>query len=235
MSDQRPTYLLAGGRGGGDMTQILKLVFRDIGVPSPTIAYVGAANGDNPGFMRMMSGMLKGVGGGKFVLAPTVDDKADIKKTIKTIESADAVFVSGGDVEAGMQVLERRGIAGMFADLYRQGKFMFGVSAGSIMLADRWVRWRDPDDDSTAELFSCLGVAPVICDTHGEGEGWEELRAAVGLSPEGTLGYGITSNTCLRVLPNGRVEALAGPVARYVRRSGSVVKRTDLTPGPAQA
>ena len=235
MSERRPIYLLAGGRGGGDMTAILRLVFRDIGVPSPTIAYVGSASDDNPAFFERISGMVKGAGKGKFVLAPTCDGKADIKKTVKTIESADAVFVSGGDVEAGMQVLERRGIAGIFAELYRQGKFLFGVSAGSIMLAEKWVRWRDPDDDSTAELFTCLGVAPVICDTHGEGEGWEELRAAVSLRPEGTLGYGITSNTCLRVQADGRVEALAGPVARYVRRGNEVLKQPDLKPAPGNA
>jgi cyanophycinase-like exopeptidase len=212
------------------MAAILKLVFRNIGVASPTIAYVGSASDDNPGFFQRISGMFKSAGKAKFVLAPTIDEKADIKKTIKTIESADAVFVSGGDVEAGMQVLERRGIAGIFADLYRQGKFFFGVSAGSIMLADKWVRWRDPDDDSTAELFDCLGVAPVICDTHGEGEGWEELRAAITISPEGTMGYGITSNSCLLVQPDGKVEALAGPVARYLSRGKKAVKQPDLVP-----
>ena len=230
MPERRPIYLLAGGRGGGDMTAILRVVFRDIGVASPTIAYVGSASDDNPAFFQRISGMVKGAGKGKFVLAPTVDEKADIEKTVKIIESADAVFVSGGDVEAGVQVLESRGIAGIFAELYRQGKFFFGVSAGSIMLADKWVRWRDPDDDSTAELFNCLGVAPVICDTHGEGEGWEELRAAIALSPEGTVGYGITSNTCLRVDPDGKVAVLAGPVARYLRRGKSVVKQPDLVP-----
>ncbi len=230
MPDRRPVYLLAGGRGGGDMTAILRVVFRDIGVPSPTIAYVGSASDDNPGFFQRIAGMVKGPARAKFVLAPTVDDKADIKKTVKIIESADAVFVSGGDVEAGMQVLEKRGIAGIFAELYRQGKFFFGVSAGSIMLADKWVRWRDPDDDTTAELFACLGVAPVICDTHGEGEGWEELRAAISLSPEGTIGSGITSNTCVRVDPDGTVASLAGPVARYVRRGKAAVKQPDLVP-----
>jgi len=230
MPDLTPVYLLAGGRGGGDMTAILESVFRDIGVASPTIAYVGSASDDNQGFFRMISGMFKPAGKTRFIFAPTVDEKADIKKTVKTIESADAVFVSGGDVEAGMEVLERRGIAGIFADLYRQGKFFFGVSAGSIMLADKWVRWRDPDDDSTAELFACLGVAHVICDTHGEGEGWEELRAAIALSPEGTMGYGITSSACLRVDPDGKVAALAGPVARYVSRGKKAVKQPDLVP-----
>ena len=45
------------------------------------------------------------------------------------------------------------------------------------MLARRWVRWTDPHNDDSAELFPCLGFAPVFCDTHGEGDGWGELRA----------------------------------------------------------
>jgi len=45
------------------------------------------------------------------------------------------------------------------------------------MLSKEWIRWRDPDDDATAEFFPCLGIAPLICDTHGEQDGWEELQA----------------------------------------------------------
>lgn len=230
MPERKPIYLLAGGRGGGAMAAVYRQISRDIGVASPTIAYVGSASDDNLGFFQRNFGVVKEMGKGQFVLAPTVDEKADIKKTVKTIESADAVFMSGGDVEAGMQVLEKRGIAGIFTELYRNGKFFFGSSAGSIMLADKWVRWRDPEDDSTAELFDCLGVAHVICDTHGEGDGWEELQAAVALSPESTIGYGITSGTCLRVDPDGRVAALAGPIARYVSRGKKAIKQPDLLP-----
>ena len=98
------------------------------------------------------------------------------------------------------------------------------------MLAREWVRWRDPDDDATAELFPCLGVAPVLCDTHGEGEGWEELKAALHLKTVGDSGYGITTGTCLKVLPDGRVEALGGPIFRYVRTAKTVRRQPDLNP-----
>jgi peptidase E len=48
---------------------------------------------------------------------------------------------------------------------YRKGKPFFGISAGSIMLAKNWVRWSDPQVDSSAELFPCLGISDLrqIC------------------------------------------------------------------------
>ena len=212
------------------MDPILTAVFRDIGKASPTIAYVGAANEDNPAFFERMVGMIQAVGKCTIVQAITHPDDADIKKAVKTIRSADAIFVSGGDVEAGMEVLEKKGITGIFCELYDQGKLLFGVSAGSIMLAREWVRWRDPDDDSSAELFPCLGVAPVLCDTHGEADGWEELKAAVALSSDGAIGYGITSSTCLKIQASGEVTALGGDIYRYSRHGKTAKREADLVP-----
>jgi cyanophycinase-like exopeptidase len=210
------------------MGPIFGRVFADIGKASPTIAYVGAANGDSPDFFQRMAGLLQGVTRCTVVHALLVSRHADIKKATKMIESADAVFVSGGDVEAGMDILKERDIARVLAEMHERGKLFFGVSAGSIMLAREWVRWKDPDDDSTAELFPCIGLAPVICDTHGEGEGWEELQAAVGLSLDGTVGYGITSGACLRVDPGGGLTAVGGPIATYARLDGRVVRQADI-------
>ena len=100
------------------------------------------------------------------------------------------------------------------------------------MLARQWVRWEDPADDATASLFPCLGFAPLLCDTHGEDEDWEELRALLRLTPEGTLGYGIPSDAGLCSHPDGSVEAFGAPVHRYVVQGSAVNRTTDLCPAP---
>ena len=146
------------------------------------------------------------------------------------MEAADIIYVSGGDVEWGMQVLAEKGMTDFIMRLFRQGKPFFGLSAGSIILAQEWVRWRDPDDDSTAELFPCLGCAPVLCDTHDEEGGWEELRAALKLKEDGAVGYGIASGTAIKVYPDGKVEAAGEAVHRYLRRGAEVKRIPDLTP-----
>jgi cyanophycinase-like exopeptidase len=174
--------------------------------------------------------MIKMAGNCEVTRVLIASKKADIDKARKALYSADAVFVSGGDVEAGMQVLQEKNLSGFFKDLSAQGKVFFGSSAGAIMLAREWVRWRDPDDDSTAELFPCLGIAPVICDTHAESDDWEELKAALRLKKDGEPGYGICSGSCLKVYPDGRVEASGGAVAQYLNKGGKITKLPDLSP-----
>src|SRR5512143_4087198 len=156
-------------------------------VRRPSIAYVGAASGDSPSFFSMISAYLRRCGAGRITLAPLAGKRRKLEKTRAILESADMVFISGGDVEAGMEVLEERQILPFLRDLFERGKPFFGSSAGSIMLGRQWVRWKDPDDDATASLFPCMGLAPIICDTHGEAEEWEELRSLLRLAEEGTL------------------------------------------------
>jgi dipeptidase E len=232
MSDRQPVFLLAGGRRSGSKSPdpVIQAVIKEINVASPTVAYVGTANEDDKRFFQFMQSAFLAAGAGKVEHALIYPKKADLKKAQEILKAADAVFISGGDVEAGMQSLEAKNMVDFLSDLGRQGKFFFGLSAGSIMLAKKWVRWPDPDDDSTAELFPCLGLAPVICDTHAEDDGWEELKAALKLEKEAPEGYGIASGTAIKVYPGGKVTALGGPVTHYTCRQDKIVKLPDLIP-----
>jgi hypothetical protein len=98
------------------------------------------------------------------------------------------------------------------------------------MMCQEWVRWQDPDDDSTAELYPGLGLVPLICDTHAEGDDWVELKAALRLKGPGSTGYGITSGACLKAFPDGRLEAEFGAVARYENIDGKIERLADLLP-----
>jgi cyanophycinase-like exopeptidase len=234
MSEQGcPTYLIAGGRGrerlrGPD--PIAQVVIRSAGVPRPRVAYVGAASGDNPAFRLLIGGILKKAGAGEVTLAPLCGRKANADAAREVLEAADLIFVSGGDVEEGMRVLEERGMIPILRRLHADGTPFFGISAGSIMLARSWVRWTDPKDDDSAELFPCLGFAPVLCDTHGEGDGWGELKAALTLRPGGAVGYGIVSGTALVVQKDGTVGAVGGEVHVFKRRKAGVVQVESLAP-----
>lgn len=232
MNNRKPLYLLSGGRGGDDKSTklILQVIFREIVKRSPNIAYVGAASDDNRMFYQFIADMMKQVAACKVNRVVICSPKADISKAKGTLESADAIFVSGGDVEMGMRVLQEKNLTGTLQGLYNQGKLFFGASAGSIMLAGEWVRWKDPDDDSTAELFPCLGLASIICDTHAEDDDWAELKMALKLSKDDAQGYGIPAEACLKVYPDGKLESLGGTVTRYVQHSGQVERQTNLLP-----
>ena len=228
-----PLFLIAGGRGsigrrGPD--PLLAQALAGAGVARPRVAYLGAASGDNAAFRVLMGNMLKKAGAGRVILAPLCGRLADPEKARKVLSDSDIVFVSGGDVEEGMEALRRMRMVRFLRALHKAGKPFLGVSAGSIMLSRLWVRWRNPNDDQSAELFPCLGFAPLLCDTHGEAEGWEELKALLALSPTGSLGYGIASGTALVVGPGKKVSVLGGEVQSFRRRSSGVVQVESLKP-----
>ena len=228
----KSVWLLAGGPGsrrrGGD--PLLRQALSFAGRTAPSVAYVGAPSGDNRAFFVLIAAMLKKAGAGEVTLVRLAGRKPDVARESDVLARADIVFMTGGDVEEGMRVLEATGTVGLLGELAAAGKPFIGVSAGSIMLARSWVRWRDPDDESTAETFPCLGIAPVVCDTHGEADAWEELAAMVGISPEGTVGHGIPSGAGLVVHPDGSLEAAGAPVNRFERREGRAVPLADLEP-----
>jgi len=241
MVDRRtPVYLLAGSPGvrlrrGPDPLLQAALGVAAAGAAGkksrgPSVAYVGAASGDNRVFRLWIDRTLKHAGAREVTLAPLCGRRADPKKARAVVEAADIVFVSGGDVDAGMEVLHAADMVEPLRALHREGKPFFGISAGSIMLGREWVRWRDPDDDASAELFACLDLAPVACDTHGEGDGWEELKALVRLAPAGVIGHGIVSGNALVVAPDGALAALGGEVHRFRRDGGRVVQIESLRP-----
>jgi peptidase E len=145
---------------------------------------------------------------------------------MRVIEDCQIVFISGGDVEAGMKVLVEKGMMDFLRNQYREGKPFFGLSAGSIMLAKNWVRWSDSQADSSAELFPCLGLAQVHCDTHDEGNDWEELRVLARLVPAGSVSYGITSGAALAAYPDGSVQAFGGEIHCF-KQTGKIVAQIE--------
>jgi peptidase E len=233
MSNSKPVFLLAGGRSsrqGKKKDTIMPALFKEIGRPSPSIGYIGVASDDDKEFFKFIAADFIKSGASEVSHALIAPSKADLVKTRELLNRVDAVFISGGDVERGMQVLEEKNMIDFLRELYLQGKMFFGASAGSIMLAREWVRWRDPNDDSSVELFPCLGFAPVLCDTHAESDNWEELRTALSLKNDITQGYGIATGSGLKVSTESRVEALGGPVALYVNEAGEVNRKADILP-----
>ena len=175
MNRRKPTFLIAGDPGNRRTRSdpLLRTVFDNCGAPSPAIAYIGAASNDDRGFFAWVSRYFTKSGSGEVMLAPTAR-RFERRSFEKTCEAADAVFLSGGDVEEGMKVVARRGLAPFLSELYRGGKLFFGVSAGSIMLARAWLHW--------AELRALLKLSPDSSIGYGIRAG-----SAVRVDPDGTV------------------------------------------------
>lgn len=227
MNDIKPLYLLAGGSftNPKGMVPYLSRALKECG-DSPKVAYIGTASNDNPIFFRMVKALLKQAGAGKVELARLAKDNADINTAKSILKEADAIFISGGEVDDGMSGLEKHGMTTFLRELRSRGKLFFGISAGSIMMGMHWVRWDDPENDATAKLFDCLCFAGTTFDTHAEDEGWKELKTALRLQGPGAKGYGIPRDSMVAVDVRGNMEVSGSSLVCYENKEGRIVPGT---------
>ena len=198
----------------------------------PTALYIGAANGDDRQFGTALCGLLTAAGAAK-VVWPKLGRGRDAEAARVALEHIDFVFVGGGDVDTGMQALQE---ANVVADLHaaaKRGAVFAGMSAGSIMLGERWIRWPNATSgDDEAETYECLGIAACSLDTHDEADGWNEARsfAAVRARELGkkARAYGVPSGAALVVSPGGKVRAhgLPVPVFAAAPRATAALEQT---------
>jgi len=225
-----PIYLLAGGPDAIRISPdpILQMALRELGKTKPSVAYIGAAHGDSRMFYLFIKRMILAASAGKVDLVPLVKKKSNIEKAQSIIQSADCIFVSGGDVSEGMRVLTERMVVPLIKNRYNEGALIIGVSAGSIMLAKQWINWPDENNEASAELVPCMNIAPVLCDTHGEEDKWSELHSLIRLTENDQIGYGIPGGGAMRISADGTVEAIRMPLYRIERQEGKIVQITDL-------
>lgn len=223
---RKKIYLLAGGPGGGGRTaEQLRTALRESGSPAPAVAYIGTASGDSRTFMKWFERPLRQAGASGVRMVPLLGRRADRRAAEELLESADVIFLSGGEVEDGINGLDAA-MRGLLRRLLEEGRLFVGLSAGSIMMCRAWPHWEDEErHPEAASLFDCLGFTDEIFDTHAEDEGWPELKKAVELEPEGFVGYGIPSGEMAVIdeqgalIPNARL-------VRIVNRAGTAAEET---------
>lgn len=217
-------YLIPGGRPR-DIMQItadFRTALAACGRPKPKVAYVGAANGDNKVFFQAMKLPMLNAGAKAVAMVPLAREDADADRAKKILSDADAVFLSGGEVEDGIVWLEKSGLMDFMSDLYRGGKFFFGISAGAIMMGLHWVHWDIEGDDGTSRLFGCLGFVPFVFDAHGENEDWAELKCALRLLGPGATGHGLSAGGFYGADADGRFAVYRNAPALYRNIDGRI-------------
>lgn len=224
MNRVKPVFLLAGGnfKHPRSMVPLMARALNECGASSPRVAYIGAASGDNPAFFLAMKALLGKAGAAEVVLVRLAKNGADLPSARQVLDTADAVFLSGGEVDDGMRWLELHGMVDFLAELRSRGKLFFGVSAGSIMMGTHWVHWDQQGNDDTAKLFRCLGFAPTIFDTHAEDEDWKELKTALRLKGSGSRGYGIRKGGMVIVDNQGRMEEAEQSLIPFINIGGQI-------------
>jgi peptidase E len=201
---------------------------------APRALYIGAASGDDESFGTALCSLIEAAGA-KEVAWPKLARRRSGAAARRALTSADFVFIGGGDVEAGMRVLHRTDLVDDLRTAATRGVVFAGMSAGAIMLGERWVRWPHAGAaDDEAETYECLGVAPCSLDTHGEGDEWRETRSfAVVRARElerKAKAYGVPSGGALIVSSGGKMKARGRPVPVFAARPQGGVKIETTLP-----
>jgi peptidase E len=228
---RKPVTLIGGQFGSRHFgTQpYLQAAVRSTRKEAPRALYIGAASGDDESFGTALCALIAAAGAGDVAWPKLATSRRDWGTARKALARVDFVFVGGGDVEAGMNVMRRAKLVVDLHDAAARGVVFAGMSAGAIMLGKRWVRWPRPDaGDDEAETFECLGVAPCSLDTHGEGDEWRETRsfAAVRARELGRKArtYGVPSGGALIVSSSGKMQARGQPVPVFAALPGKHAK-----------
>ncbi len=236
---RKPTTLIAGKFGSrhfGTKPYLADAV-RLTGREKPVALYIGAASGDDRNFGSALSTLLEGAGVRKVVWPKLSKGKKKAASAARTaLDDADLVFVGGGDVEAGVHAVREADLVDELHGAAKRGVVFAGMSAGAIMLGQRWIRWpREGAGDDEAETFECLGVAPCVVDTHGEGDGWRETQsfAAVRARELGkkARAYGVPSGAALVIGSDGTFRARGDAVTVFAalpNRKAKIEKQLEV-------
>jgi hypothetical protein len=188
----------------------------------PDIAYIGAANGDDPRWFERVEERLRKRHGAR--VRRVVASAAARAENEQILEDADVIYLGSGDVSLLARGLHGAGLTETIRRRHREGALLFGVSAGAIALSRFWLEFARPSQPS---LLPCLGAIDVAIDCHGEEDDWEELRALLRLwgdaAPEAVVdAFGIPTGGGL-LFTNGRLESQIGPPPLWLRlRRGQV-------------
>jgi putative intracellular protease/amidase len=206
-------YLVASGQDGL-LPVVAKRAMGALGKPRVRIAVTYAPVAGDDAMLRFMSERMAPLFPGAIV--------ETIESDPAVVERADLVFVSGGDPTLGAMILEQTGAAAWMREAHVRGTPVMGVSAGTIILGQWWVKWPDDEEDDEhldrTSLVRCTGIVPGhVFDTHNEEDDWDELRVAARLvqrQGENAVFLGIPTGGALVVSGDGRMEVIGEPPFR---------------------
>ena len=189
---------------------------------SPSAAYVGASNRDDPQFYSIFTAAMEVIG---------VADCRMIKSSFsdedrRFFESADIILLAGGDVRKGWDVIERVGIKEALCRRYHNGAVLLGVSAGAVHLGQ--YGFCEENGVSTS-LFDTLSLIPFAVDVHQEHSDWERLSSMIRVLDSGVTGLGIPSGGGMIYHPDHTIEPVRFPVYEFAIKDQELT-RTLLFP-----
>ncbi len=157
----------------------------------------------------------------RFVL-PGEPGAGDLEGARRIVESADFIFLGGGDPVTGARIFRESGADAWLRAARLRGTSLGGVSAGAILLGAWWATWPVAETDAPfagGELVPCAQVvSDLVLDCHDEEGEWSELRMVAAMLDdrgESVRVFGIPSGGGVVVLPSGELEIVGEDPVRF--------------------
>ena len=172
--------------------------------------YIGAPIDDNPGWADLVVSYFMRVHGVACAAPRLSDPGCDVVAARKAIETADVLYLDGGDTVQCVQHCKDRGVLPSFKKAGQQAKVVFGLSGGACATGPFTIGY---DDDGTGSISPCLDMGPPHpLDVHDEHNDWPEMRSLLEIIPRGhkklqATGIVIPTGAALMVSPLGRLSS----------------------------
>jgi hypothetical protein len=221
----KPIYAFADSRllfwRNADGTPFLREIITNCDKARPSVAYVGASNGDDVHIYReIFEEAIAQVDVGvcrRIVACPPEDE-------VSFLNEADIVFLAGGSVEKGWRAFEQSGLGAAIQARYLAGALLVGVSAGAVQLG------RGGLSDDGAQLVSTFGFLPFYIGAHDEADDWDGLHRVLRFAPDARHGIGIPSGGGI-IYHGGELEPVCQPAREIFWEEGEERQRILLPAG----
>jgi len=207
----RPLYLLADSQllfWKGTTGPFLASVLEANAPARPSVAYIGASNGDSPEAYSILEAAMDSleIGSDRHISSAFAATEREF------LETADIIVLAGGDVQAGWDVFTRTGMREVIENRYREGALLIGVSAGAVQLGTHATV---KDEDGSARLIETFGFVRNIVDVHDEQQDWHTLAGTIHLLEGEATGIGIRRGGGLISHPDGTLEPIRHAVDEF--------------------
>lgn len=190
---------------------------------APSAAYIGASNGDRQEFYEIFAGAMQAAG---------ITDRRRIYSSFSakdraSLETAQLIVLSGGEVQDGWETFERTGMKDVILDRYAQGAILVGISAGAVQLGRQAIA--ETAGSFPRYLVDMLNLVGAIVDVHDERNDWSRLSSIIHLLEGAATGLGIPSGGGVVVHPDTTIEPLRRPAHEF-RFAGNQIIHSLLCP-----
>jgi peptidase E len=167
----------------------------------PRVAYVGAANGDDPDRADMMADLLAPFDV-DMQIVKTSSPGDDIDAARAQLEQADVIYFGGGWTKPLVDLFRAHKLEGVLRARHEAGATIMGVSAGAVAMTSIGI---EADED---QHYPCFGLVDLVIDVHDEENDWAKLRKLLGMlaKERGSTqsGLGLPHGSAILVDGNGK-------------------------------